>query len=49
MKVRKGVDGGWFVVFPSNLEAERWEWLFLRILRRPISCFGQYENAYRLT
>lgn len=48
MKIRKGIDKHWYAVFPSNYDAERWEWLFIHVLRRRVACFGQYENAYLL-
>lgn len=48
MKIRKGIFGGYFAVFPDNVTAEKWEWLFGRILRRPIAHYGQFENAYYL-
>lgn len=48
MKIRKGCYGGYFVVFPDNVAAEKWDWLFWKILKRPIACYGQFENAYHL-
>lgn len=48
MKIKKGTDGGVFVVFHSSLEAERMSWLFGSLLRCRVACFGQYENAYQL-
>jgi hypothetical protein len=48
MKIRKGCYGGYYAVFPDSEAAEKWYWLFWRVLRRPIACFGQFENAYYL-
>lgn len=48
MKIKRNCYGAWFVVFENNEAAYKWDWLFWRILRRPIVCFGQYENAYHL-
>jgi len=47
-EIKIGYDGGTFLVFPTNLEAEKVEWLLIKILRRTVCCFGQYENAYHL-
>lgn len=47
-KIKRGNDGKLYLVFPMNYDAEKWEWLFWKILRRPIVCFGQYDNAYYL-
>lgn len=48
MKIRKGCYGGYFVVFQDADEAYKWNWLFWKILKRPIACYGQFENAYHL-
>ena len=48
MKIQRGWAGGYFVVFRDNLEAEKWDWLFGKILRRRIAHFGNFENAYHL-
>lgn len=48
MKIKRGIDGGLYAVFGSNIQAEQLEWLFGTILRCPVSCFGQYDNAYRI-
>lgn len=39
---------GCYFVFKSNIEAEKWEWLFWKVLRRQVCCFGQFDNAYVL-
>lgn len=42
------VDRKLFAVFNDELSALRWEWLFLRLLRRRMVCFGAYMNAYQV-
>lgn len=46
LAVIRGVDDGLYAVFNTNIDAEKWEWFWWKILRRPICCFGQYDNAY---
>lgn len=48
MRIARGLDGALYVVFSSDIAAERMRWLFWSILRRRVACFGQYDNAYRL-
>jgi hypothetical protein len=48
MNVMRGLDGRLYAVFDTEDAAERWAWLFRQILRRPMSCYGGYSNAYML-
>lgn len=48
IKLRYGLDGALYAVFPTCYEAEEAAWLFSSILCRRPACFGQYYNAYRL-
>jgi hypothetical protein len=48
MNVMRGLDGRLYVVFDTGDAAERWAWLFRHILRRPMSGYGGYSNAYML-
>jgi hypothetical protein len=48
MNVMRGLDGRLYAVFDTMDDAERWAWLFSRILRRPMSRYGGYSNAYML-
>jgi hypothetical protein len=49
MQIKRGYQGGLFIVFRDEHEATKWEWLFWKILRRRWDCFGGYFNAFRLT
>jgi hypothetical protein len=46
---RSPVDGGLFLVFRDSTGTEVSGWLFATLLGRHLSCFGGYENAWRLT
>lgn len=48
MKIERGINGRLYVVFQTNVDAERYEWFFSTILRRRIACFDGYDNAYQL-
>ena len=49
MKIKYGIDGRLYAVFSDSYFAAKWDWLFVRILRRRLSCFGGYENSYQIT
>jgi hypothetical protein len=48
MKIKRGIDKGIYAVFRTNMDAEKMEWLFVSLLRRRVSCFNGYDNAFRL-
>lgn len=48
MRLKKGWDGHWFLVFKNEDHLHEWFWLFGFILRRPICCFDGYLNAFKL-
>lgn len=49
MKIRKGIDGNYYAVYKDEMTAAKWSWLFYNILRCPVSCFGQFNNAYQIS
>lgn len=48
MKIKKGWDGGLYIVFPDSYKASKWQWFFNGCLKMPVTCFGQFENAYEI-
>ena len=46
MKLSKGHDGHYYIVFPDSYCASKWEWLFVGLFSMRVCCFGQYENAF---
>jgi hypothetical protein len=48
MAFKRGYDGKWYVVYPSSESRERHAWFWLSVLRRRVSCFAGYDNAYQL-
>ena len=48
MTVMRGLDGRLYAVFDTEDAADSWAWLFSHILRRPMSRYGGYYNAYML-
>lgn len=40
--------GGVYAVFANEHDADRYAWLFATILRRHMTCFGAYFNAWTL-
>lgn len=48
MKIKRGISGGLYIVFENSYKAQKWSWLLSDIMGFPISCFGQYENAYEI-
>ena len=40
--------GGIYAVFANEHDADRYAWLFATILRRRMTCFGAYFNAWTL-
>lgn len=48
MRLKKGWNGHWFLVFETEDDLTKWLWLFSRILHRPVACFGGYCNAFFL-
>ena len=48
MKIKRAWHGAYYVVFSDADEAYKWDWLFYKILRRPLANFGVCDNAYYL-
>lgn len=48
MKIKKGHDGGIYAVFDCEYRAEKWRWLFSKLLKRKIVSFGKLDNAYQI-
>lgn len=46
MRIQKGWDNCWYVVFEDSYSADKWEWLFWGVFRRVRHCFSNYDNAY---
>jgi hypothetical protein len=46
MKIKRGYNGGTYFVFANEYEADKWYWLFGKVLRMRTACFGNYFNAY---
>ena len=44
--MKRSISGRICIMFSNECEAYKWYWLFGRILRMRICCFGQYDNAY---
>ena len=47
-RFKKGYAGGWFAVYESNMYPNSHMWFWNKVLRRPVACFGNYENAFYL-
>ena len=44
----KRINGTWYLVFPYEEDADKWEILLGTILRRKRTNFCNYQNAYRI-
>ena len=42
MKIGKGINGGWYLVFNDEEEADKYSWILKKILRRHRKCYGGY-------
>jgi hypothetical protein len=39
-------DGYQYIVFHNKYDVCKWVWLFSYMLKLPLVCYGDYENAY---
>lgn len=48
MKIGRGYNGGWYLVFHNEEDASKYHWLFHKILRMDICCYAGVYNAYAI-
>lgn len=48
MRIGRGFKGGWYLVFKDSDHAWRYYWLFGKILRMRLICFGELDNGYAI-